>query len=106
MKRACSLSGCRDNVRHRRSLPHGTFLLSGKKSLLSLGLIMAMETGFLQYTMELLKKEYQVKFSAPFHTWSARNAGGGFPLYTGQSIYCRYSRYTPVDGQQPDTPVW
>lgn len=42
MKRACSLSGCRGNVRHRRSLPHGTFLLSGKKSLLSLGLLQSL----------------------------------------------------------------
>ena len=40
--RACSSSGCRDNVRHRRSLPHGTFLLSGKKSLLSLGLLQSL----------------------------------------------------------------
>lgn len=42
MKRACSLSGCRGYVRHRRSLPHGTFLLSGKKSLLSLGLLQSL----------------------------------------------------------------
>lgn len=42
MKRACSLSGCSDNVRHSRSLPHGTFLLSGKKSLLSLGLLQSL----------------------------------------------------------------
>lgn len=69
--RACSLSGCRDNVRHGRSLPHGTFLLYGKKSLLSLGLLQSLyKSKLTEWTVRYGGAVEERVSDEPFRTFS------------------------------------